>query len=595
MFELPDSAGPGDSPGERCVPGAGRVVVMEVVTGFGHDSRRWVEQVLVPQAVERLDGPPGDLLAAAIEDVGARLSETSDHNLLRLVAAAERQTSWEQSVQLDAIAELSRRPSMNPQTREALDERTLTIAEIGAALGLTRYSATRRVDLAEQLTVRFSETLKALREGRIDKARAEVIAAELGDVPDLSAQDRAAIEERALEGAPARPTSQIREVIRRALLSVSPADAAERHEGQRRERCVRTAPLPDAMGELWAHLPADVVTTIETVLNGLAHGAAAADRSDPRTHDQRRADVLGDIFATILDGEPLPCFGTPTAPTAGRCMPDATAPGGTTPFFGAGTEPRDVSSRDVEPADVEVPSAFRSAAAPQDRESGCGFGRRGPNCDGFGASGWWLAPPLPSRQGRRPHLVITIAASTLAGTDDQPATLAGYGPVPADLARRLALDAATSQTACVAPETGACQWIGKVTPYRPSQVILDQVIARDPFCRHPGCRQPATRCDIDHVIRHPTGPTCGCNLIPLCRTHHRCKHNGGWRVERPDSRSTTRGEPGAPAGTVIWTSPLGRRYPVPPDPLMPPMLRPPQPPPTKSAPKRAPAPVDPPF
>lgn len=173
--------------------------MIEVVTGFGHDSRRWVEQGLVPRAVERLDEPPGDLLASAIEDVGARFGETSDDDLLRLVAAVERQTSWERSVQLEAIAELSRRPSMNPQVREALDGRALTIAEIGAALGLTRCSAARRVDRAEQLTVRFPATLKALRQGRIDKARAEVIAGELGDVPDLHAVDRAAIEERALE------------------------------------------------------------------------------------------------------------------------------------------------------------------------------------------------------------------------------------------------------------------------------------------------------------------------------------------------------------------------------------------------------------
>jgi hypothetical protein len=616
MFELPDSV---DWSGDRPAGRSGAGAVMEVVTGFGHDSRRWVERVLVPAAVERLDEPPGELLAAAIEEVRAGLGEVSDGDVLRLVTAVERQAAWAQSVQVEAIAELSRRPSMNPNAREApreaLDGRSLTIAEVGAALGLTRYAAARRVDLAEQLAVSLPATLAALRQGRIDKARAEVIAGELADVPELPAGDRAAIEERALTGAldgaldgAARTTSQLREVIRRALLAVNPADAAERHERARRERCVRTAPLPDAMGELWARLPAETITSIETVLNGLADSAAAADRSDRRTHDQRRADVLGDIFATILDGEPLPRIGPSTTTTTaaaagpGRPVPEESRPGTA-----------------VAVPEVEVPAAFRAdpAAAPPDHGPGNVCSHPGPNCrtcgacgtcgvrggfggcGGFGVSGWWLAPPLPSRQRRRPHLVITIAASTLAGTDDQPATLAGYGPVPADLARRLAADAGTSQAACVDPDTGACQWIGTTTPYRPSQTILDQVIARDPTCRHPGCRQPAPRCDLDHVIRHPTGPTCACNLIPLCRTHHRCKHNGGWRVERPDSRSTTRPDPAGPPGTatrgtVIWTSPLGRRYPVTPTPLMPPAPQPPQPPTTKPPPTK-PAPADPPF
>src|SRR5262249_56017786 len=33
---------------------------------------------------------------------------------------------------------------------------------------------------------------------------------------------------------------------------------------------------------------------------------------------------------------------------------------------------------------------------------------------------------------------VTVPASTLMGLDDQPADLAGYGPIPADLARELA-------------------------------------------------------------------------------------------------------------------------------------------------------------
>jgi hypothetical protein len=351
------------------------------------------------------------------------------------------------------------------------------------------------VDLAEHLTTTLPGTLAALRQGRIDPARAQIISDELAGIPDLAAADRAVIEHDALAAAAMGHTgAQVRDRIRRALLAATPKDAAERHQRARRQRRVCTMPQPDGMGELWGYLPADTITMIDTVLNGYASIPRVRDHSgtDGRSRDERRADALADIFRAILNSQPLPTTG----------------------------------------------------------------------------SGTWTPPPLPTRQGRRPHLVITIAASTLAGTDDQPATLAGYGPVPADLARLLAADAGSYQTACVDDTTGTCQWIGKTTPYRPAQWMADQVNARDPACRHPGCRRPAAQCEIDHATRHPDGPTCPCNLMPLCTFHHHLKHDRGWTAERiPTTRDTT------PAGTVNRTRPLGRTYPDPPVPLMPPAPR----------------------
>ncbi len=52
-------------------------------------------------------------------------------------------------------------------------------------------------------------------------------------------------------------------------------------------------------------------------------------------------------------------------------------------------------------------------------------------------------PPdgLALRQGRAPAAEVVISLSTLLGFDDQPADLAGYGAIPASLARELATDA----------------------------------------------------------------------------------------------------------------------------------------------------------
>jgi hypothetical protein len=76
----------------------------------------------------------------------------------------------------------------------------------------------------------------------------------------------------------------------------------------------------------------------------------------------------------------------------------------------------------------------------------------------------------------------------------------------------------------------------------------EQVELRDGHCVFPHCRRPARRCDKDHVTPWPDGPTCPCNLAPLCRRHHRHKTHGGWTYTTP-----------APA-IYLWRSPYGYRY-----------------------------------
>ncbi len=64
--------------------------------------------------------------------------------------------------------------------------------------------------------------------------------------------------------------------------------------------------------------------------------------------------------------------------------------------------------------------------------------------------------------------------------------------------------------------------------------IAEHVALRDRTCVFPWCTRPARRCrpddphqhacDGDHVVaRARGGPTCSCNIAPLCRRHHRLK------------------------------------------------------------------------
>ena len=60
-----------------------------------------------------------------------------------------------------------------------------------------------------------------------------------------------------------------------------------------------------------------------------------------------------------------------------------------------------------------------------------------------------------TRQGRRPHLSVTLGLGTLAGLDNLPGTLAGFGAIPAGLARSIAASAATINALITDPQYAA--------------------------------------------------------------------------------------------------------------------------------------------
>jgi hypothetical protein len=164
-------------------------------------------------------------------------------------------------------------------------------------------------------------------------------------------------------------------------------------------------------------------------------------------------------------------------------------------------------------------------------------------------------------------------------------TLTGYGILDPDHAARILLRHTLGQTAALRPPSGASRkprmphvrrvllepLIGAcAVDTRP--LPLDQIAiaplpqppaptgsyrfttdqarvlrARDTTCTHPGCRRPAARCDLDHLVPWPAGPTSVGNAAPKCRHHHGWKH-AGWTVTR------------FPDGTETWTTPLGRTY-----------------------------------
>lgn len=149
---------------------------------------------------------------------------------------------------------------------------------------------------------------------------------------------------------------------------------------------------------------------------------------------------------------------------------------------------------------------------------------------------------------RRPLTVnITIDLPTLLGLAENPGQLAGYGPIPASVARHLASDGAWKRF-ITDPQTGNLLDYGRQS-YQPPQQLRDFLIARDRTCRFPGCRRSALLSDLDHAQSWESGgATSAENIGALCRRHHRLKTHDGWTLES------------FPDGSCRWRSPLGKEF-----------------------------------
>jgi hypothetical protein len=150
---------------------------------------------------------------------------------------------------------------------------------------------------------------------------------------------------------------------------------------------------------------------------------------------------------------------------------------------------------------------------------------------------------------RREHVQVEIQViapvGTLAGLDDNPAELVGFGPIPADVGRALAADAHWRRV-LTDPVNGTVLDLGHRRV--PTPALARLVRHQQGRCLFPGCGMPANRTDIDHTVAHEAGGrTALDNLGLLCRRHHGAKHSG-WTLGQPQP------------GVFHWTSPTRRTY-----------------------------------
>ncbi len=469
---------------------------------------------------------------------------------------------------------------------------SLAAAETAAALRISPVTAGIRVREAQTMTGELTPTLQALEHGVIDRAKARVITEHC---QPLTPDHTQAVQELVLPLAGGLTTSELRDVTGQAVISVDPDGALDRHHAAARRELTLKA-LPDAMATLTAFLPAPDAVKIFQISDLLATTTAGA-HDDTRGIGARRVDALVDIADHLLahghldltdylgprhtdqhtTTPPVPSVQASAAGTeggpegsldaqagpAGSPEHACEAPDGVTEMHNGEIEPDDAAAPPDRAAgssaDVAT-TAEASSVSPSDTQDASAVPDVPDDPDGsitpIGQAG--SAPGnrrrVLTRQGRRPHLSVTIALSTLAGLDDLPGKLQGFGAIPAELARSIAASAATITALLTDPTTGVITQAGALT-YRPRQHLRDSTAAIHHTCQFPSCRQPAWRCDIDHRQsfnhHHPGkgGETTQENTGPLCRWHHLYKHHSEWRIHVDPHQLA-----------IHWSSPTGHTY-----------------------------------
>ncbi|WP_204250223.1 HNH endonuclease signature motif containing protein [Mycolicibacterium goodii] len=272
-------------------------------------------------------------------------------------------------------------------------------------------------------------------------------------------------------------------------------------------------------GRLQAHLGA----ALDARINDLVEGVCP---QDPRTINQLRHDAIG----AILDNTTLACECDDPDCARGRQQ----SPRGHLMVHVIATQDTVTAAQHATTGNAAPTPDAEPAAEPAGEPAGAET-----DCD---------AEPLTVTEftetsSETPPAFIAPQEEPLDRV--APAVMFGGGVLPAYALAEI-INAATIRPV-IHPGDAAPE-----DRYIPSQALADFVRCRDLTCRFPGCDKPADRCDIDHTVPYPHGPTHASNLKCLCRFHHLLKTfwigPRGWSDRQQ------------PDGTIVWTSPSGREY-----------------------------------
>lgn len=451
-----------------------------------------------------------DALVTELEDAHRAVAEAQAREARLFAAALD--LALERAAEQHA-AGLRRRSQADLPLREVA-------AEIATALRLSDRAVQHRMGDASTTVTDYPNVLASWEHGSIDAAH---VAAILDGGTGIDPARRATYESLALAAAETESAGRMKSIARIIAARVDPESAARRQAAATADRHVRVIDLPDGMARLLADLPATLAYAIHDRLTRMAadvhkESDAAVEHTDrnaaPPTADGENAEDAraypADEWGSTRDRAPQVIVTGPTAPQEPMESDERTGE--------ASSRPQDTRTMDQTRADLLADLLLAGA----------------PVAHGAG---------LDAIHG---EVAITVPVLTLAGVGTQPALLAGYGPIDADTACRLAANAPGWDRVMTDPYTGAVLGVDR---YRKNKDLERHLRARDERCRYPGCGRLARGSDVDHTVDAARGGlTEHTNLAHLCRRHHTLKHETAWRVRQLGG------------GVLEWTGPTGRTY-----------------------------------
>jgi len=408
------------------------------------------------------------------------------------LAALDRQESWFCALKQEALVAIAgEEPNEDGGIFNCVDDEERE--DVATALRLSPTTAQNRIDVARVLVGHLPNTISALASGEISAAHATVIAKETATAirNGLSEEGVFRVEQAALAHAEFHTPGQVANKVKTTIAKFSPEDFEEIVSKARDSRRVSCYPEADGMATVVAILPAEDAQMVMKSIEAFI--VKRNQEEESCTCNLKSGTSQGCVFHSREDAAEWSLL-----------------------------------SADMKRADALAFIASQALSSMAD----------------------------VVRPHRRPVAVsVAIDLPTVLGLADNPGQLAGYGAIPASVARKLAADG-TWQRFISDPITGNLLDFGR-EKYIPPQELVDYLLARDRTCRFPGCGRSGQLADIDHAQSWESGgETNPANLGLLCRRHHRMKTHGGWNLtSNPD-------------GSCLWRSPLDKEFFVPARPIL---------------------------
>jgi hypothetical protein len=340
------------------------------------------------------------MLAAILARID--LTRLSGSDCVEVLQARHRQLSHEQARFMSALVEVGRcgiGPDDELPRMDAPDE--FSADEIRGALSWTRSAASTQLMLAWDLHSRLPQVFETLDAGLIDVPKVKVFSEWTSGLTDGQAQQ---ICDRLLPDAPALTTGQLTERIKKMAIAVDPEWARRRYEQAVRDRKVVGYHNEDGTANVCGYnLPADRAAAACANIDALARKAKRAGDDRPIDH------IRSDLYLGMLDGT-----------YTGR------------------SEDHIIAHMLSEVAPQSPGTTHHSGSNPP-----------GDTCSDIA--------PSPRRAG----VEIRVEITTLLGLDDHPGEIAGWGPVHANVARRLVRDQTAAEWRyAITNDEGRLLWEG---------------------------------------------------------------------------------------------------------------------------------------